>query len=105
MEPTFLIENKGTTAIREVDAGVRTRDGRDHGFETFHVPMLAAGEPATVTGVGSIPLDWLDEVHESVAQDACRYWARFRDADGHLWEAIYDAEHRLHEYAFLEFGD
>ena len=50
---------------------------------------------------GAIPSEMLGDVTDlDEPQDAFRYWARFRDRKGNVWEAIYDAELRLHEYAF-----
>jgi hypothetical protein len=96
VRPTYLIENKeAARSIRDVSTGVRTGDGsREHVFEEFQAPLIGAGETVQVIARESIPLDWLDGVHESVAQLAFLYWVRFSDADGRRWMVVYDPETR-----------
>jgi hypothetical protein len=97
--PTYLIENKDVSRIRDVRTGVRTRDGRrDHVFDAFLATLMPRRDAQTVTNVGSIPADMLDGVHESVAGHAFFYWARF-EHEGVRWEVVYDPETRSHAYS------
>jgi hypothetical protein len=99
VEPRYLIENKeATEGIRDVVTGVRTRDGREHGFDAFRAGLIAAKETAIVENVGSIPHDFLEGVHESAAFSAFLYWARFTRAETR-WEVVYDPETRENTYA------
>jgi hypothetical protein len=96
VRPTYLIENKeATRSIRDVSTGVRTRDGsQKHVFDEFQAPLIGAGETVQFIAQESVPVDWLNGVHESVAQLAFLYWVRFSDADGRRWEVVYDPEAR-----------
>jgi hypothetical protein len=102
VEPEYLIENQGPTAVREIDTGVETFDGaRSHTFPNFHVPALTPGQKQPVRDVGSIPREMLEGVHESSALSGHFYWATFEDAEGHRWKAIYDPRDRTHSYEVL----
>lgn len=98
VEPRYPIENKGTTAIRNVTSGVRTRDGRDSAFASYRAQLIGGGETSWVENVGSIPLDFLEETHESAAIDNFLFWARFTDSEGSVWEVVYDPQTRTTEW-------
>jgi hypothetical protein len=95
VRPTYLIENKDAArSIRNVSTGARTRDGvHEHVFDEFHAPLIGAGETVQFMAEQSIPVEWLADVHESVAQAAFLYWIRF-ELDGRPWEVVYDPEAR-----------
>lgn len=63
-------------------------------FVEFHAPLVGAGETVQFVANESLPIDWLDGVHESTAQEAFLYWIRFADKDGREWEVVYDPESR-----------
>jgi len=99
VEPRYLIENKDpTVGIRDVTTGVQTRDGRTHVFDSFFAALIAASSDALVENVGSIPMDFLDDVHESAAFTTFLYWTRFT-RQGVRWEVVYDPESRRNTYA------
>lgn len=98
VEPRYLIENKDTTAgVRDVTTGVRTRDGREHVFDSFYVGLLGSKESQVVENVGSIPAALLAGVHESAAFSDFLYWARFTRASTR-WEVVYDPTTRRNSY-------
>jgi len=88
-QPHYLIENKDPLrSVTQVSTGSRTRDGaHEYVFAEFHAPLLGAGETAPFVAQESLPVDWFEGVHESVAQLAFLYWIRFR-------EVVYDPEER-----------
>ncbi len=96
IRPTYLIENKDPLrSIRDVSTGSRTRDGaHEYVFAEFQAPLLGAGETAEFVARESLPVEWFEGVHESVAQLAFLYWLRFLDVDGRRWEVVYDPEER-----------
>jgi hypothetical protein len=104
VEPYYTIENKGTTPVREIDAGIDSRDGTmSHQFTAFHAPAIGPGErPVPVTNVGSIPLEMLAGVPESEHVSAFLWWASFEDENDRRWKAVYDPKSRKHTYALLE---
>jgi hypothetical protein len=95
VRPMYLIENKDPArAIRNVSMGARTRNGaHEHVFNEFHAPLIGAGETLQFMAEQSIPVEWLADVHESIAQAAFLYWIKF-ELDGRRWEVIYDPETR-----------
>jgi len=96
VKPTYLIENKDPLrSVTQVSTGSRTRDGaHEYVFAEFHAALLGAGETAPFVAQESLPVDWFEGVHESVAQLAFLYWIRFTDVDGRRWEVVYDPEER-----------
>lgn len=97
---SYLIENKGTTALRNLTTGIRTRGGQEHQFEEWVVQILAARETAPVKEV-----DVPDELHAGLTDPnrAVNYlfWARFTDEQGRRWEAIYDPQERSLDYVLI----
>lgn len=59
---------------------------------SFYVGIAPTNE-----NVGSIPLDWIEDIHESEAWTAFLYWARFSD-QGVRWEVVYDPPTRRNRY-------
>jgi hypothetical protein len=45
---SYLIENKDSTAVRELSTGIRTQDGQEHTFESCFVQILAPGQHVDV---------------------------------------------------------
>lgn len=90
IRPTFEVHNDGADyAIRDVTTGVRRRDrAGDHQFN-WHAPDIPPLTHRRVEGV-EIPPAMFRDVHESVAQDAFVFWARFLAAGGR-WEVTRDA--------------
>lgn len=90
ISPRYEIRNDGPDyAIRDVTTGVRRRDRPgDYQFD-WHRPDIPPLTHRTVEGV-EIPPKMFRDVHESVAQEAFVFWARFLAAGGR-WEVTRDA--------------
>jgi hypothetical protein len=99
VRPEYPLVNKGATSIRDVTTGVRNRDGRDHEFTTFKKQLVGPGETCLIRDTGSVPVEWLDTVHESDAFTAFLYCAQFTDTDGVRWEVVYDPLNDSNEWA------
>ncbi|MGD0167761.1 MAG: hypothetical protein ABSC51_10835 [Gaiellaceae bacterium] len=88
---SYLIENKGGTAVRELSTGIRSREGAvEHTFEKHFVQILAAGEKTELARV-SVPNAMHEGMTESNRALNFLYWARFfDDSSGKRWEVLYD---------------
>ena len=89
--PRYTIHNGGgDQAIRDVMTGVRRRGGTsEHRFDWHASEIDPLGE--RVVKDVEIPPEMFRDVHESVAQEAFVFWARFTDASGRVWEVTRDA--------------
>ena len=97
---SYLIENKDSTAVRELSTGIRTPDGQEHTFEACFVQILAPGQHVDVPNM-SIPDDLCRGMTEANRAENFLYWARFRDANGRRWEATYEPTRRVLDYSVL----
>lgn len=93
VEPEYAITNfSPDLTIREVKTGVRRREGTggDHQFDWHGAPCIEPKGSVVVDEV-AIPEELLRGVHESLAERAFIFWARFTDDRGQRWEASRDA--------------
>ena len=73
--------------------GVRRRGGTaEHQFD-WRVSEIEPLGHRDVEDV-EIPPEMFRDVHETVAQEAFVFWARFTDATGRIWEITCDAHTR-----------
>jgi hypothetical protein len=98
----YLIENKDTTAIRDVTTGLRTADGQEIAFEPFRVQILGPNAAQPVAGF-ELPPEVYEGMTETNRADNFTYWARFKDVNGRSWEAIYEPRSRKLSYRRRRF--
>jgi hypothetical protein len=98
---SYLIENKDSArAMRELSTGIRAPDGGEYTFDSCFVQILAPGQTVDVPIV-TIPSELCEGMAETNRAENFLYWARFRDADGHRWEATYEPRSRAMNYRLL----
>lgn len=97
----YLIENKDTSAVRELSTGIRTRDGTTTvRHEPCFVQILGPGEKVEIDNLDPPAEFWQGMTDKNRAENFV-YWARFRDDHGRRWEATYEPKPRQLSYRAL----
>jgi hypothetical protein len=98
---SYLIENKGTTAFREMSTGIRSSDGsQSHTHVACFVQILAPGETVEIGDLSPPDEMWEGMIDEHRAANFF-FWARFLDDRDRRWEATYDPHARQTSYRIL----
>jgi hypothetical protein len=97
---SYLIENKDSTAVRELSTGIRTQDGQEHTFESCFVQILAPGQHVDVPNM-LIRAELCEGMTDTNRAENFLYWAHFHDAGGRRWDATYEPRSRAMSYHLL----
>ena len=98
LRPMYLIENKGSTGIRDVVTGVRTRAGENHELGEYRAQLIGSGESSAVRAQFAVPESFMDGSDPNRPCDHLIVWAQFTMRDGSRWEVAYDPAARRTSY-------
>ena len=99
----FDVQNEDVRPVRDVTAGVCTRDGREAEAPSFLLDVIGPQKAGHVRPF-AIPDELVVDVTHESWPDFFLLWARFTDHAGHVWKVTHDRslETRRETYELIE---
>jgi hypothetical protein len=85
----FDVQNEDVRPVRDVTAGVCTRDGREVEAPSFHMDVIGPQKAGHVRHF-AIPDELVIDVTHESWPNFFLLWARFTDHAGHVWKVTHD---------------